>query len=57
MITLESNIAFLIKLNIWRRDIKDRNNMPMPSPEEIGLHIDFAVSELIAIRNKAVKDE
>lgn len=53
MITLESNIEFLTNFNAWRRDISDAQNMLMPSPEDIGLHLDFAIA---ALKNKEKKE-
>ena len=46
MLTLKSNIAFLTHFNEWRRDVSDAQHMPMPSPAEIGLHLDFAIQSL-----------
>ena len=50
MITIESNIKFLEELNAWRRDISDTHAMPMQSPKEIGLNIDFAIKKLKTIQ-------
>lgn len=42
MITIESNINFLIDYNAWRRSEHDN----MPSPKDIGLNLDFAIEQL-----------
>ena len=46
MINLKSNIAFLTNFNEWRRDVSDTQHLPMPSPAEIGLHLDYAIESL-----------
>ena len=46
MITIQSNIAFLTQYNLWRRDHDEELGLAMPSPAEIGLHLDFAIEHL-----------
>lgn len=54
MITIKSNIAFLTDFNAWRRDVSDAQHMPMSSPAEIGLHLDFAIQSLAMLEQMVI---
>ena len=54
MITIKTNIAFLSAFNAWRRDISDTQHMPMPSPAEIGLHLDFSIQSLVMLEQMII---
>lgn len=54
MITIESNIKFLSLFNAWRRDISDTH--PMHNQKEIGLNIDFAITQLKIMQPEQGKD-
>ena len=54
MITIKTNIAFLSDFNAWRRDVSDTQHMPMPSPAEIGLHLDFSIQSLVMLEQMII---
>ena len=54
MINIKSNIAFLTDFNAWSRDVSDALHMPMPSPAEIGLHLDFSIQSLAMLEKMII---
>ena len=43
---MTDHLTALKQFQAWRRDISDKQKIPMPDPKEIGKALDFAIREL-----------
>ena len=43
---MTDHLTTLKQFQAWRRDISDKQKIPMPDPKEIGKALDWAIREL-----------
>ncbi len=48
---MTDHLTTLKQFQAWRRDISDKQKIPMPDPKEIGKALDWAIKELEAVHN------
>ena len=52
---MTDHLTTLKQFQAWRRDISDKQKIPMPDPKEIGKALDWAIKELEKVKRDKEK--